>query len=76
MEGAIIGYVRISDDTLAQSHWGNLDPIWAPIFIFLYLFLQEFCDFFGTWDLRFFDIPKDAVFVEILVLSKLLVFQQ
>ena len=32
MESAIIGYVRISDDALAQPHGGNLDPIWAPTF--------------------------------------------
>ena len=30
MEGAIIGYVRISGDALAQPHGDNLDPIWSP----------------------------------------------
>ena len=38
------------------------------------LILQEFCDFSGTGDLHYFDIPKDVVFPEILVLSNVFGF--
>ena len=75
MEGAVIGYVRISDDTLAQSHGNNLDPIWTPNFFFLINFTRILW-FFWDLALTLFDIPKDAVFAEILGLSKFLVFQQ
>ena len=50
MDGPIIDYVRICDDPL--THGGNLDAIWAQK-IFFPLILQEFCDFSGTWDLRY-----------------------
>ena len=63
MEGATIGYVRISDDALAQPHGGSLDPNWAPIFF--YLILQEL-RFFWDLELTLFDIPKDAVFQNFL----------
>ena len=76
MEGAIIGYVRISDDTMAQSHRGNLDPIWAPnLFLFLLNFTRTLW-FFWDLALTLFDIAKEAVFAEILVLCKFLVFQK
>ena len=71
MEGATIGCVRISDDALAQPHGGSLDPNWAPIFF--YLILQEL-RFFWDLELTLFDIPKDAVFPEFLILSIFLVF--
>ena len=49
----------------------NLDP---KNFCFC-LILQEFCDFSGTWlRLTLFDIPKDVVFAEILVLSNIFGF--
>ena len=51
MEGPIISYVRISDDPLAQSYGGNLDPICAPNIF--YLILQWFYDFSRTWGLRY-----------------------
>ena len=49
-DGPIIGYIRICDDPL--THGGNLDPIWTQK-MFFGLILQEFCDFSGTWDLRY-----------------------
>ena len=52
MDGPIIGYVRISDNLLTRPQGGNLDQLW-PQKIFFSLILQEFCDFFGTWDLRY-----------------------
>ena len=63
MEGATIGYVRISDDALAQPYGGSLDPNWTPIFF--YLILQEL-RFFWDLELTLFDIPKDAVFQNFL----------
>ena len=38
------------NDTLTNG--GNLDPNWAQK-MFLGLILQLFCDFSGTWDLRY-----------------------
>ena len=51
----IVGYMRISDDPLAQPHGGNLGPICPPpppppFLPFLNLILQEFCGFPETWD--------------------------
>ena len=50
MDGPIIDYVKICDDPL--THGGNLDPIWAQKMLYG-LILQEFCDFYGTWELRY-----------------------
>ena len=61
-DGPIIGYMRISNAPLVRRHGGNLDPIWLPPPPPLLLppkyqknhrILQEFCDFSGTWDLRY-----------------------
>ena len=52
MEDPILGYVRISDDPMAQPHGGKLDSLWVPIFFF-FLVLQEFCKLSQTWDLRY-----------------------
>ena len=48
MDGPIIGYITICDDSL--THAGNVDPIWTQK-MFFGLILQEFCDFSGTWNL-------------------------
>ena len=50
MDGPIIGCVRICDDPL--THSGSIDPTWAQK-MFSGLISQEFCDFSGTWDLRY-----------------------
>ena len=50
MDGPIIDYVRISDESLA--HGGNLDPMWAQK-MFFGLNFQEFRDFSRTWDLHY-----------------------
>ena len=69
--------MRISDDTLAQAHEGNIDPIWPPI-VCLFFFLLNFTRilWFLFWDLvlTLFDIPKDAVFGEILDFSNIFGF--
>ena len=73
MDGPIIGYVRISDNPLM---WPQ-----GPIYKFgpkKCLFLLNFTRilwFFWDLGLTLFDIPKDAVFPEILVLSNTFGFQ-
>ena len=47
-------YYRLCDNfwwCLTKSYGSNLDTIWAAIF--LKLILKEFCDFSGTWNLRY-----------------------
>ena len=44
MDGPIIDYVRISDDSFARPDGRNVDPISAQILLFC-LILQGFCDF-------------------------------
>ena len=70
MDGPIIGYVRICDDSL--THGGNLDPIWTQK-VFFGVILKEFWLF---WDLELIllIIPKDAVFAKILVFSNIFGF--
>ena len=50
MDGPITDNVKICDDPL--THGGNADPILDQK-MFFGLVLQEFCDFPGTWDLRY-----------------------
>ena len=72
MDGPIIGYVRISDNPL----------MWPKGLIYKFgpkkcLFLLNFTRILGfSWDLGLilFDIPKDVVFPEILVLSNIFGF--
>ena len=74
MEGPIIGYMRISDDPLAQSHGVNLDPICAPNLSFLNL--QELFDFPETWDLCYFIFQRMLRLQKFWFLAIFLVFRQ
>ena len=53
---------------------GNLYPIWAQKMFVSALFYKNYMWFF--WDLGFtlFDVPKDVVFLEMLVLSNIFDF--
>ena len=72
IEGLIIGYVRISDGSLAQPHGGNLGPFFS--FFFLLFSFTRILWFFWDLGLPLFDIPTDAFFAEILVFSKIFGF--
>ena len=68
--------MRISDDTLAQAHRGNIEPIWPPI-VFFYLILQEFYDFCsGTWHLRYLMFLRMQFLDKCWVSAIFLVFRQ
>ena len=53
MDGPIIGYIGISDDPLVPPQ-GAIQTQFAFPLNFFCLILQEFCDFFGIWDLHRF----------------------
>ena len=72
MDGPIIGYVRISDNTLMCPQ-GPTYKFGAKICLFLLNFTRILL-FFWDLGLTLFDIPKDAVFPEILVLSNIFGF--
>ena len=74
IEGLIIGYVRISDGSLAQPHGGNLGPFFS--FFFYYLVLQEFCDFSETWDFRYLIFLRMHFLQKFWFLAKFSVSQQ
>ena len=73
MDGPIIGYVRISDNPLARSQ----GAIYTQIGPKKYLLLLNFTSimwFFWNLGLALFDIAKDVVFPENLVISNIFGF--
>ena len=58
--------------------WGQFRPNLGPyfFFFFFYLILQEFCDFSGTWDLRYLIFLRMQLLQKFWFLAKFLVSQQ
>ena len=47
MDGAIIGYVRVSDDCIVWPQGDNLKPIWGEEMFFSSLFYENYVIFLG-----------------------------
>ena len=75
MDGTIIGYLRISDNPLMWTQGaGTICTQFGPKKCLLLLNFTKIIRFFLDLGLKLFDIPKDVVFPEMLVLSSILGF--
>ena len=71
-----LAYLRIYDNALAQlqGKGGNVDPVWAQTNVSFLFNITRILWFFWVLGRKLFDIPKDVVFVIILVFSNIFGF--